>query len=82
MLDYVSAYLGSPIVIVKPERYELSANRFRWVWLVNRDDFFIECRYAGGKRIQVRVPSSAASCEMRAHKLGQHNYRPYSIACH
>jgi hypothetical protein len=81
-LEFVSAYIGDPIVIQKPEYYDLPSNRFRWEWLVDHDpDFFMECRYTGGETIHAHVPSSATTCEMRAHKLGRHNYRPDSITC-
>lgn len=81
-LESVSAYMDTPIEIMKPERYDLPADRFRWVWAVNQsDNFFIECRYTGGENVIAHVPSSATSCEMRAHKAGRHSYRPYSITC-
>ena len=82
VLEVLSAYVGDPEVIQKPEFCDLPGKRFRWVWLVNYDpDFFIECRYAGGETIQAHVPSSATTCEMRARKLDRRSYRPYSITC-
>lgn len=81
-LEFVSAYIGAPIVIQKPEYYRLPGNRFRWQWLVNHDpDFFFECRYTGGETIHAHMSRGATSCEMRAHKLGSAKYRPYSIRC-
>jgi hypothetical protein len=81
-LEFVSAYIGDPIVIQKPEYYRLPGNRFRMEWLVNHDpDFFFECRYTGGETIHAHVSSAARMCEMRAHELGPAKYRPYSIIC-
>lgn len=81
-LEFVSAYIGAPIVIQKPEYYRLPGNRFRVEWLVNHDpDFFFECRYAGGQIIRAHVSRAAMTCEMRAHKLEPAKYRPYSVTC-
>ena len=81
-LEFVSAYIGDPIVIQKPEYYRLPGDRFRVEWLVNHDpDFFFECRYTGGETIHAHVSRDAKTCEMRAHELGPAKYRPYSLIC-